>query len=253
MKEIEVLKAPDDSKPFAIIYKPAGLASAPLSNDDNENAFSKAAAIFPQLLKVQGRKEIEHGLLHRIDTATSGLLLIAANQECFDFLIAEQKAGKILKKYYAECNLKKCKMEGFPPLEMDYSNKNTPFDFTLSSYFRPFGEGGKEVRPVTNEAGKAALKKLGKPVIYSTYIKILELNLIENFAKAECTITNGYRHQVRSHLAWSGFPVINDILYNPEKSLKIKNAEPMRFCASSIQFEYPRGDLNSYDRKDTWT
>ena len=86
MQQIEIVHPPKDNEPFLVINKPAGLPSAPLSPDDKKNAFSQSATQFPQLLEVRGRKEIEHGLLHRLDTQTSGLLLIAATQECYDFL-----------------------------------------------------------------------------------------------------------------------------------------------------------------------
>ena len=234
---IKVLKAPDKIKPFAIIDKPAGLPSAPLTLEDKNNAFCRSAELFPELYNVIGKKEIEHGLLHRLDTATSGLMLIAANQECYDFLQKEQQEGKIIKYYRAQCNV-------LAPV----TDKK---EIQIESYFRPFGPGRKEVRPVTQDSGKAALQKLGKKVLYKTTIKILSYDEDKKIVEVECKIINGYRHQVRCHLAWIGLPVVNDKIYNP--LVKNENAEPMRFCACKLEFEYPRGDLNSYDRKDTWT
>ena len=234
---IKVIKAPDDTKAFAIIDKPCGLPSAPLTLEDKENAFCQAAALFPNLYDVKGKKEIEHGLIHRLDTATSGLMIIAASQECYDFLQKEQQEGKIIKYYRAQCNV----------LEPAKDKK----EIEVESYFRPFGPGRKEVRPVTEASGKAALQKLGKKVLYKTFVKILSYDKEKKIAEVECKILNGYRHQVRCHLAWIGLPVVNDKIYNP--LVKKENAEPMRFCACKLEFEYPRGDLNSYDRKDTWT
>ena len=102
------------------------------------------------------------------------------------------------------------------------------------------------------EDSETALKKVEKKVLYTTNITIKKINNENNTAIAECTITNGYRHQVRCHLASCGLHVINDVIYNEDAKNK-KSTEQMHFCASKIQFEYPRGDLNSYDRKDTWT
>ena len=248
MNNIEIIKAPDSIKPYAIIYKPAGLPSAPLSNTDTENAFSKTAELFPKLLNVNGKKDIEHGLIHRLDTATSGLILIASSQECYDYLIEEQQKNKISKFYKALCNIDSNRLEGFPDFPFEISNKKS---FDIVSYFRPFGPGRKQVRPVTKDSGKAALEKIGKPVLYTTTIEILKSDFVKNIAEVECKITNGYRHKVRCHLAWAGLPVIDDILYNP--SVKNESAEAMKFCATKIEFEYPRGDLYSYDRKYTWT
>ena len=240
--KIEIIKEATADKPFLVIYKPKDLPSAPLNPEDKENALAQACAMYPQIKSVCGKKAIEYGLLHRLDTATDGLMVIAASQECYDFLMTEQREGRFIKTYSALCNIIPDNAEllgGFPPLPASIS--------AVTSYFRPYGEGRKEVRPVTEESGKAALSKLGKKKLYTTKIEITKLS--ESRASAVCEITEGYRHQVRCHLAWAGYPVAGDQLYNSDK----KNAENLLFSATKISFEYPRGDLNSYDRKDTWT
>ena len=240
--QIEIIKEPTNDKPFLVIYKPKGLPSAPLTADDNENALTQACAMYPQIKSVCGKKAIEYGLLHRLDTATDGLMVIAANQECYDFLMTEQREGRFIKTYRAQCDIIPDNADllgGFPPVPSSPS--------TVRSYFRPYGQGRKEVRPVTEESGKAALSKLGTKKLYTTKIEITKIS--DTRATALCEITEGYRHQVRCHLAWAGYPVVGDQLYNSDK----KNAENLLFSATKISFEYPRGDLNSYDRKDTWT
>lgn len=251
---IEIIHEPTDEKPFLVIYKPKELASAPLTEDDKYNALSQAIEKYPEICEVHGKKEIEYGLLHRLDTATDGLIVIAATQECYDFLIEEQKEGRFIKYYTAECDIipdNAKLLGGFPP-DTFLLDKKT---ITAKSYFRPYGEGRKEVRPVTEQSGKAAFAKLGKTKLYTTEILIKSKD--KNTAFAECCIKEGYRHQVRCHLAWTGFPVKGDALYNvncKEKAGDIKKAENiLKFSATKISFEYPRGDLNSYDRKDTWT
>ncbi len=243
---IEIIHAPTADKPFLVIYKPKGLPSAPLNAEDYDNALSQAAAMFPEIKTVCGKKPVEYGLLHRLDTATDGLIVIAASQACYDFLMAEQEAGRFIKTYTAECDIIKDNSKnlgGFPP--------DIPELPAVTSYFRAYGEGRKEVRPVTEKSGKAALSKIGKLKTYTTRIEITKLS--ETTAKAECEISQGYRHQVRCHLAWAGYPVIGDKLYNFEYNSGKKKAENLLFSATKISFEYPRGDLNSYDRKDTWT
>ena len=53
--KITVIHKPDSQKPYLIIDKPAGLPSAPLNENDKENAFCQAAELFPQILKVEGK------------------------------------------------------------------------------------------------------------------------------------------------------------------------------------------------------
>ena len=250
LEQITVIHEPTSQKPYLIIDKPAGLPSAPLNEDDKENAFSQAAALYPQILNVQGKKLVEHGLLHRLDTATSGLMIIAATQECYDFLQEEQKQGSIIKTYTAESELcDAVRNDEWPPVVPELIEGSS---FTIQSYFRAYGPGRKEVRPVTIDSNKSALQKVEKPVLYTTQVQIKHIDKVKNTALVECTITNGYRHQIRCHLAWYGLPIINDLVYNPQAKNK-KSTEQMHFCATKIQFEYPEGDLNSYVRKNTWT
>jgi len=157
MEKIKIIHEPSAEKPFLVIYKPKGLPSAPLSENDFENALSQAIKLYPQLNNVTGKKQIEYGLLHRIDTPTDGLLVIASTQEAYDFLIEQQQSGRFIKYYSALCEPlldNSEKLEGFPPVPA-INNEN----FTIESYFRPYGNGNKEVRPVTQDSGKAALKK----------------------------------------------------------------------------------------------
>ncbi|MCI6810412.1 MAG: RNA pseudouridine synthase [Spirochaetia bacterium] len=223
-----IIKEITRDEPYLIINKPSGLPSAPLNENDRNNAFSIAAELFPELLNVTGRKEIEHGLLHRIDTETSGLLIIAATQDSYENLLQLQKENKIKKYYSALSNVDYeniNKLGGFPSSDFVYC-KNIK-EYNLESYFRFFGEGRKSVRPVTKNSNGAALKKLGKPVLYNTNIKIVENSC--DLIRIEACITNGFRHQVRCHLAWMGLPIIGDSLYNSNT-----DGEQLKFKASKI-------------------
>ena len=236
MQEIKIISKPSKENPFLVIYKPQGLPSAPLSSDDKNNALAIALDLFPEIKNVKGLKEIEYGLLHRIDTQTEGLLLIATNQQFFDSIIKEQAEGKFIKSYEAISQkdfLNSKKLEGFPAiknsLQKDFENGKT---IEISSYFRNFGHGTKSVRPVTEDSGKAALKKIGKLKEYSTKIQLIKKE--EEKYYIQCQIKSGYRHQVRCHLAWLGFPIIGDLLYNSNF-----NDKQMLFKASGLEFTNP--------------
>ena len=187
--------------------------------------------------------------MHRIDTATSGLLLIATSQEFYDHMIAAQEKGLFIKGYRAECDVNADNgqtLGAFPPLDSQVQNAADNFlqaqnpaalcGLELSSCFRPFGKGSKEVRPVLPTSNVAALKKIGSKKIYSTKIAKAEL-LDGSAAKLECKIAQGYRHQVRCHLAWLGFPVRGDRLYNSFcREDSAADFGDMRFEAFSLDF-----------------
>lgn len=217
-KKIRIISAPSKEKPYVIIYKPHGLPSAPLSESDTENALSNAAELFPEINNVHGRKEIEKGLIHRLDTVTAGVLLIATTQEFFDKMIQLQNDGKFIKYYKATCDINAenvLHFAGFPRFsgKMCYKLQENE-EIKITSFFRPFGIGSKEVRPVTEDSGKAALKKIKNPVEYTTDIKIISIDKEKNRCEVLCKIARGYRHQVRCHLSWIGLPVVNDAVYN---------------------------------------
>lgn len=250
---ITIIHEPTDSEPFVVLSKPAGLASAPLNESESQNALAECARLFPLVKNVKGKKTVEGGLLHRIDTATSGLLLVATSQEFYDHIIAAQEKGLFVKGYRADCDVKAGNAQtlgAFPPLAaqavaaaslscdnfLQDQNLAALCGLEISSYFRPFGKGSKEVRPVLPTSNVAALKKIGSKKIYSTKIAKAELSG-KDTAKLECKIAQGYRHQVRCHLAWLGFPVRGDRLYNSScRENSAADIVDMRFEAFSLEF-----------------
>lgn len=233
INKIEFLNTPSNENPFLIISKPSGLPTAPLSAHDTNNALYLAAQTFPEILNVNGKKEVEHGLIHRIDTITQGLILIATTQEAYENFINQQKNNNFKKYYTAICQNQKNNLQGFPPFlqNIDSDSEKT---FSISSYFRYFGQGRKEVRPVPVEnQTKTQQKKVENTSIYTTNVKIIREQ--NKTIKVECNITKGFKHQVRCHLAWANLPIKNDPVYNqnPEKS------EQIEFYASKLQFLHP--------------
>ena len=101
---IEVIREPSEDSPFLIIKKPRGMASSPLFEGEKNCAVTLAASLFPELQNVKGRKPGEYGLIHRLDTQASGLLLIAATDEAYAFFFEAQKKGDFIKTYRALCS-----------------------------------------------------------------------------------------------------------------------------------------------------
>ena len=174
--KIRVIQEPSEKNPFAVIYKPHNLPSAPLSSEDKFNALYQASELFPEINSVSGKKPVEKGLIHRLDTVTSGLVLIATEQSFYEKLLEIQAEDRFIKYYRAECDI--CNdnadtLDGFPPFVVSGDSEGCKDIVYTKSWFRPYGDGHKEVRPVTKDSGMAALKKLKNPVEYNTEIKIL--------------------------------------------------------------------------------
>lgn len=239
MHQIKILNTPSSINPFLIVYKPPFLPCAPLDFSDSENALSFAVKLFPEIKKVCGIKPCEFGLVHRLDTLTEGIFLIALNQEFYDFIQIQQKEGKFIKTYNAECDYLRentIALSGFPKEKIELSNQ-----IFISSFFRHYGKDLKEVRPVTETSGKFSLKKVGSKKKYTTEVKVLSKKA-DSFS-VQCRITQGFRHQVRSHLAWACIPVKNDCLYNfSAKNKELK--DNLKFKAVSLEFFNPFSNQN---------
>lgn len=239
------------TKDFAIIEKPHGLPSAPLT--ENELSDPKATALswllyhIPQAASVTGIKPIEKGLIHRLDTDTHGLILVALHQKSYEKFMLLQKQNKIIKYYSAFCNYMISAinpLEGFPP---------SPFPLCaqtrLESAFRPYGKGSVSVRPVIFETihdessvskKTIAQKKAGTKIYCTNILSIAAYTGLSEQEKGreyriDCSITQGFRHQIRCHLSWAQYPIIGDILYNP---LTSEAAQICRMQLHALKIEF---------------
>ena len=89
--KITILYNDDD---ILVVKKKAGIPSAPLKSTETDNALFYVSKIFPQIINVKNLyKEVEGGLIHRIDTDTEGLLLFALNDESWQNLYLQQKSN----------------------------------------------------------------------------------------------------------------------------------------------------------------
>jgi len=174
---------------FLIAYKPHGLPTVPLKGQDADTLLSRVGKLRPAVLEPYSDKYWEGGAVHRLDTDTAGLVIFALDKGFYEDLLKAQNNGLFRKTYTAVC-----------------SNGENAVPMNISSYFRAFGPGRKKVKPET-DANRA-----DSPVLYTTTVEKVDSNVLT------VSITRGFRHQIRSHLAWKGFPIMGDKLYNPSES-----------------------------------
>jgi 23S rRNA pseudouridine1911/1915/1917 synthase len=199
---------PGDGEPFLVLDKPAGIPSGP--GPTGPSALDWAIERYPEIASITpAPNRRDRGLIHRLDQDTRGLLLIALTQAAYDFFLEEQRAGRFWKDYRALCTGPTVILPlGFPPYKG--SSPVTGKPFVIQSRFRAFGPNGAVVRPVREDGGPASLRKAGD----RTYTTKVTLEQEEGGRyRAECCVTEGFRHQVRCHLSWAGYPVLGDQLY----------------------------------------
>jgi 23S rRNA pseudouridine1911/1915/1917 synthase len=199
----------DETDDFAVVFKPPRMHCVPL-RDSGDTLLDWYAGIFPPVMDISGRKNGEGGLLHRLDFETQGLVLLAKNQSALDFLQALQEQGNFIKEYSAICQKTISLNSTFPPPPELCLREGS----AIESYFRPFGPGRKQVRPLTDAAQgrKNARTEIAKD--QGGYYRTEIVNVIKNEHYAlSLRLKRGFRHQIRCHLAWIGCPVHNDQVY----------------------------------------
>ena len=193
---------------FAIARKAHNIPTVPLKTQSPNGTLLGLVQIeCPQILSVQGKNPWEYGALHRLDTATAGLVLFAKTQSFYDYMINIQNKD-LFEKTYIALTTKDTRLKGF-----ESPNNRT---FKIQSYFRSYGKGAKEVRPTLD------IKKADSKTLYTTECLVID-------GGYQCKITKGFRHQIRAHLAWIGNPIKGDKLYGntqeKEQDLQLKCIE----------------------------
>jgi 23S rRNA pseudouridine1911/1915/1917 synthase len=193
---------------YLVAYKPPGMHSVFLKKQEGregreETLLDWCSRFYPEVLGVKGRNPWEGGIVHRLDYETEGLVLFARTQKALDSFLLQQKEGKFSKIYTALSGGKRFTLPGCPPGPLILSpNSGVLVSDTIESGFRPYGPGRKVVRPVINPPPER---------IYRT--GILSMEAYGEFTLFEVQIQRGFRHQIRCHLAWLGYPLVNDPLY----------------------------------------
>lgn len=171
---------------LAAVVKPSGVPTHPNRPGGGVTLADAIAGRWPEVLAV-GTMTREPGLVHRLDTGTSGLLLVARTAAAFNALRGAFSSGAVEKEYVAV-------VEGRPP-------ESAVIDIPLAHH-------PKNARKmVAVEPGRKAGRTWPAVTIYKA------VRRGPRGALLKVTIKGGVMHQIRVHLSHAGFPVAGDSLY----------------------------------------
>src|SRR5580704_1713083 len=216
---------------LAVVNKPAGMtvhAGAGATEEERNRGTLVNALLhhFGQLSSVGG--ELRPGIVHRLDKATSGLIVVAKNDEAHRKLAAQFARRKVKKIYLAL-------VHGWVKSDRGTISSSISRDRVRRTRMTTRRSGGREA--ITHYLVQKRIEsKFGK------------------FSLLELRIDTGRTHQIRVHLASLRHPVVGDTLYGAPREMKTKEAAgislPRNFLhAAALRLQHPRtGVALSFER-----
>jgi 23S rRNA pseudouridine1911/1915/1917 synthase len=204
-----------------VVNKPYSLIVHPKNKDDTQPSLVDwVENHYPNLKNVgepfsaSGHPVPRYGIVHRLDKDTSGLLIIAKNQEIFDYLKDLFKTRKIAKHYLALVHGKLDREQG-----------------TIKS---PLGRIG--IKRTTQIKGKKLIDEKEARTDYKVIKKYDRYSLLELSPKT------GRTHQLRVHLKSIGHPVTGDFVYGFTKVPNPPGLTRLFLHAYKLSFSLPSGE-----------
>lgn len=214
-KEEEQVTIQPENIPLDIVYeddvlivvnKPSGMVVHP-SKGHYSGTLVNALLYHSNSLSDSTSEEIYRpGLVHRIDKDTSGLLVIAKNNDVHQKLAQQIAENKMNREYIAI-------------VDGHFAHETGVIDAPLS-------------RHQTNRL-KRVVEKGGKHAV--THFEVLDS--FADYSLVSCRLETGRTHQIRAHMEFIKHPIVNDPLYHP----KGKNASEFGqyLHARTLSFTHP--------------
>lgn len=206
---------------LVVVNKPAGMLSVPGKEEEMDSVYHRLKAKYPEASGPM--------IVHRLDMATSGLLLVAKTKEVHQQLQAQFENRSIKKRYIAlldgrvNLNEETGKEEGTEKTDI----RRIELPLCLDPLDRP--------RQIVNE-------EFGKEAITEYQI----LKRTDKYTRIAFYPLTGRTHQLRVHAAHPkglGCPIIGDELYG-------KKADRLYLHAEYIEFRHPiYGDIISVQKE----
>lgn len=175
-----------EDKDIIVVNKPKGMVVHPANGNPDGTLVNAIMSLCGNSLSGIGG-EIRPGIVHRLDKDTTGLLIIAKNDEAHINMSNQIKDRKVKKTYYA--------------LVRGIISEN---EATINM---PIARSSKDRK-------KMAVVKGGKEAI--THFKVLKR--YNSYTFLEVRIETGRTHQIRVHLSEIGHPVVGDYTYSNGKN-----------------------------------
>lgn len=190
-----------------VVNKPSGMVVHPSVGHHTGTLVNALLYHSINLSGVNGT--IRPGIVHRIDKDTSGLLLVAKNDNAHVILAKALQERRITRRYVAL-------VTGVIP--HDHGTVDAPVGRDTFD---------RKKMAVTDINAKEAV----------THFTVLER--LKGATLIECRLETGRTHQIRLHMQYIGYPVVNDPVYNNKK---VTGSFGQMLHAKVLGFNHPKTD-----------
>ncbi len=189
-----------EDKDIIVLNKPAGIVMHPGAGNF-DNTIVNALINYNKGSLSNIGDELRPGIVHRIDKNTSGLVVIAKNNQAHENLSIQFNKHSITRIYQLLIWGKIRPLKGKIETLITRSSKN------------------RQMMEVSNVKGKRAITN------YKT-IEIFENKDTPTLSLIECKLETGRTHQIRVHMNYLGNSIVGDDKYK-KRFKKIKNVDPL--------------------------
>ena len=215
---LDIVYEDDD---LAVINKPAGMMvhAGAGATEDARNRGTLVNALLHHLKSLSSAGgELRPGIVHRLDKETSGLIVVAKNDEAHRRLSAQFAAREVKKKYVALAH-------GWVKKDSGTLTQSISRDPVRRMRMTTRLDGGRTA--VTHyRVARRLDTKFGK------------------FTLLDVKIDTGRTHQIRVHVATMGHPVVGDTVYGAPAQARGKSAvialKRNFLHAAELEFQHPR-------------
>lgn len=210
--QVEIIYEDDN---LFVVNKPSGISVI----DDNWQVFDTLVNRIRHYYYKNGIEGNIPQLCHRIDTGTSGIVVLAKNDETLEFMFGMFRDKQLKKKYISAVKNNPKVKDG---IYKGFLTKNSQRGFVTVSD-KPLNNASQNI-----ETG------------------IKTLDSFDGYRLLEIDLYTGRTHQIRAHMAYLGMPVLGDSKYGDNSLNRQLKLKYQLLCSCYLKLGYIEDERFSY-------
>ncbi len=195
-----------EDEDLIVVNKNSNMTVHPGAGNHNDTLVNALLYHSQNLSNIGG--EIRPGIVHRLDKTTSGLMVVAKNNQAHVHLAEQIESRNLVRKY---------KALAWGMVKQTEGTINMPIGRSTSDR--------KRMTTLKNGGGKSAI----------THYKVVEIIHGGLFSLVECKLETGRTHQIRVHMSHIGHSIVGDQTYG-------NNSRKIHGCPENLKEELLKMD-----------